>query len=138
MKFPLLVVCFGLLAVGLASAQIVPPVTLTMDTPFVVGNTTLPAGSYEIHPTGDLDILEIRGATGSPAVMFEVVPIDSITPFKKTEVVFNKYGNNLVLKSIMIAGETTGSTSITSHVERRHAKTFGKPTKVSRPAMKKK
>lgn len=138
MRIPLLALGFALLAAVAASAQIISPITFTMDTPFVVGNTTLPAGDYEVVPTDEEGLLELRGIRGSPAVMFEVVPIDSGTPFKQTEIGFRKYGNNLVLSSIAVEGETTGAGTVVSHVERRHAKSFGKATKVSRPAKKKK
>jgi hypothetical protein len=138
MRTKFFAVCFALLAAAVASSQIISPVTFKMDTPFVVGNTTLPAGSYEIVPTDEEGVLELRGASGSPGVLFDTVSIENVTPFKQTEILFHRYGNNLVLKSVMVAGETTGATSVTSHLERRHAKAFGKPTKVSRPAMKKK
>ena len=130
--------CLGLLALGVASAQIISPVDFSMDTSFTVGNTTLPAGTYEIVPTDNEGILEVRGAKGVPSVFFEVEPLESLAPFTKTEITFNRYGRNLVLKSIMVEGETSGATSIAQHVERQHRKASGKPTKVTRPATKKK
>ena len=137
MKSILLLMSLALLAAGIASAQIISPVTFTMDSSFEVGNSTFPAGNYEISPTDDPSLLELRSANGSHALMFEITPLDSVTPFKQTELVFNKYGNNMVLKSIKVEDETVGATTLTSLLERRHVKTFGKPTKVSRPARKK-
>jgi hypothetical protein len=135
LKFAL---CFGLVALGAAWAQIISPVDFSMDTSFAVGNTNLPAGKYEIIPTDELSVLELRGVKGTPSVFFDVEPLESLTPFKKTELVFNRYGDKLVLKSIMVEGETTGATSITGTLEKRHRKAFGAPTKVTRPATKRK
>ena len=126
-----------LLSLGVASAQIVNPVIFTMDTEFAVGNTTMPAGTYEIRPTDDPLVLEITGEKGKPGALFDVEPIDSVAPFKQTELVFNKYGNNMVLKEVTVAGGTTGINILTSHLERRHRKAFGKPTRVRHPAKKK-
>ena len=138
MRLPLLLMGFALLTAGLASAQIISPVEFTMDSAFEVANTTLPAGTYEILPTDDQDILQIQGQKGTPSALFDVTELDSVTPFKQTDLVFNKYGNNLVLKSIKVEGETIGATTVMSELERHHAKTYGKPTKVSHTATKKK
>ena len=137
MKILMLVSSLILLSLGVASAQIVYPVVFTMDTAFVAGNTTFPAGSYEIRPTEDPSIVEIQSEKGAPQALFEVEPLVSVTPFKQTEIVFNKYGNNLVLKEVTVAGETAGVTTVTSHLEKQHRKAFGKPTRVRHPARKK-
>ncbi len=126
-----------LLPVYVASAQITSPVSFTMDTAFVAGNTTLPAGSYEILPMDDPGLIEIRSQKGPAAAVIEVEPLDTVTPFKQTELVFNKYGNNLVLKEITVAGEMNGVTTITTPLEKRHRKAYGKPTRVRHPAKKK-
>ena len=55
-----------LVSLGAAAAQIMSPVTVDIKTEFVIGNATLPAGSYEILPTDDEGVLEIRGPTGCP------------------------------------------------------------------------
>jgi hypothetical protein len=124
-----------LLSLGVASAHITTRVTFTMDSEFVVGNTTFPAGAYEVSPTDDPSVLEVRGAAkGAPAAMFEVEPLVSVTPFKQTELVFNKYAEHMVLKDVMVAGTTIGDTTVTAHTEKRHRKEHGTPTKVRRPA----
>ncbi len=108
-----------------------------MNTEFVVGNTTFPAGSYDIRPTDDPNTLEIQSQKGALAAMFAIEPLESVTPFKQTELVFNKYGNHMVLKEVMVVGETTGATTVTSMTEKRHRKEHGKPTRVRHPAKKK-
>ena len=127
-----------LLSLGAASAHITTPVLFKMDTEFVVGNTTLPAGSYEVMPTDDSSLLEIRGeAKGAPSAFFEVEPLVTVARFKQTELVFNKYAEHMVLKDIMVAGTTIGDTTVTAHTEKRHRKEHGAPTKVRRPATSK-
>lgn len=133
-RLAVLVVGCALLLAANASAQVTSPVTFTMDNPFIVDNTTLPAGSYQILPTDDLGFLELRNDKGARALFFEVVEVDSDTPFKQTEVLFNKYGNNLVLKSIRVQGQLIGDTTVISHAESSYSKNSGKPTKVTRPA----
>ena len=126
---------FFLLSLGVASAHIATRVTFTMDSEFVVGNTTFPAGAYEMLPTDDPSVLEVRGtAKGAPAAMFEVEPLVSVTPFKQTELVFNKYAEHMVLKDVMVAGTTIGDITVTANTEKRHRKDHGAPTKVRRPA----
>ena len=125
-----------LLSLGVASAQIGSRVTFTMETDFVVGNTTFPAGSYEIVPTDDQSVMEIRGQKGTPGALFEVEPLVSVTPFKLTELVFNKYAEHMVLKEAMVSGETNGVTTVTTNAEKRHRKDHGKPTRVRRSAKK--
>ena len=126
-----------LLPVCVASAQIASPVRFSMNTSFAAGNATFPAGSYEIRPTDDQGVFEIRSEDGRHGALVEVEPLDTDTPFKQTELVFNKYGNNMVLKEVTVAGGTTGINILTSHLERRHRKAFGKPTRVRHPAKKK-
>jgi len=137
MKTLMLGSIFFLLSLGVASAQIISPVTFTIGTEFVVGNTTFPAGSYEITPTDEQGVLEIRGQKGAPAALFETEPLVTVTPFKQTELVFNKYAEHMVLKDVMVAGETTGATTVTANTEKRHRKEHGKPTRVRHPAKKK-
>ncbi len=127
-----------LLSLGVAPAQIVSPVVFTAEFQFVAGNTTFPAGNYEIRPTDDPGVVEIQNEKGTPEALVEVEPLDTVAPFKQTEITFNKYGNNMVLKEVTVAGETIGVTTVTSQLEKRHRKAFGrKPTRVRHPAKKK-
>ena len=137
MKTATLVLGLALLTLGVASAQVLTPITFSMDTAFVVGNTTLPAGSYEIVPTqDDINLLELRAASGKPSVLFEVDPLYNAAASKSTELQFNKYGNNLVLKNILVEGQSQGDTTVTTPTENRHRKASGKPSVISRIAKK--
>lgn len=135
MKTLLLAVTVLLLCVGLASAQISAPVIFTVESQFIVGNTTFPAGTYRISPTSDdASVVEITGAKGTPSILIQVEPIETTTPYKKTEVIFNKYADHMVLKEAMIEGTTSGIMTETSLAERKHRKDHGKPVRVPKPA----
>jgi hypothetical protein len=121
-----------LLSLGVASAQIVSTLTFTIDSPFVAGNATLPAGSYEIMPTDQQGLLEIRAVKGAHSAFFEVDPMVSVTPYQQTELTFNSYGDHLVLKDITVQGVKTGATTVVAFAETRHKKAHGTPGKVRR------
>ncbi len=125
-----------LLSLGVASAQLTGRVTFTMDSDFVAGNTTFPRGSYEIVPTADQSVVEIRGAKGSPSAFVEVEALASATPYKQTEIIFNKYAEHMVMKEVMVAGLSSGVMMFTSHAEKIHRTDHGKPTRVRHAAQK--
>jgi len=123
----------ALLFLGCASAQIFSSVAFSTTTPFTAGNATLPAGKYIIRLTDDPSILEIANPAGSISVLIEVEALDVRSPARRTVVTFNKYGQNLVLKSIAVEGQETGALSSTETAERRHMRRSGKPAKVEIP-----
>ena len=125
----LLLLCFSL-----APAQIFSSVEFNSNTPFVAGNATLPPGTYIIRLTDDPSMLEIANPPGSISVLIEVEPFSTYSPAKRTAVIFNKYGEHLVLKSVTVQGQENGALSSTEMAERRHMQSHGKPTRVEVPA----
>ncbi len=104
-----------------ATAQIVDPVEFTTSFPFTVGNTTVPAGSYTIRPDDDnAVVLQLQGPHGS--VLFQVENTPGRETPSKTEVVFKRYGDGYVLKSIWLAGSNEGAETLTVEGERHMAK----------------
>jgi hypothetical protein len=90
-----------------ARAQVSRPIEFTTAFPFTVGETTVAGGTYSISADAlDTSTLEIRGRTAS---VFELArqAKPSATP-SRTEVVFERYGDHYILKSIWIAGATVG------------------------------
>jgi hypothetical protein len=92
---------------------------------FVVGNTTLPAGKYEIRRLDDTvtNVSEIRSTNGRTAVVFETEdaqPRDD-QPASKTELVFNKVGNQYFLSQVWVAGSLNGRELPKSKMEKRLA-----------------
>jgi hypothetical protein len=105
-----------------ASAQIIDPVEFTTSFPFTVGNTTVPAGSYTIRPDDDNpQICELIGTNES--VLFLVEPADARVMPPKSEVVFSRYDNRYVLKSIWLEGSTSGAETMSAEGERHAANT---------------
>ena len=106
-----------------ASAQIIDNVDFTTSFAFTVGNATMPAGSYTIKPDDDNpQVLILQGK--NVAAMFQVDPAARQTP-SKTEVVFSRYGDTYVLKSIWIEGSDTGAETIPAEGERHAVKAGG-------------
>ena len=106
-----------------ASAQIENQLDFTTSFAFTVGNTTVPAGRYTITPVEDESwVLELKG--GRTSVLIET---QSATPNdvpSKDEIVFQRYGDQYVLKNIWIEGSDTGyvteTVALEEHIARRH------------------
>jgi hypothetical protein len=104
-----------------ASAQVIDPVEFRTSFAFTVGNATMPAGNYTIRPDDTApSVLELTGPHGS--VFFETQNASPRETPAKTEVVFKRYGDQYVLKSIFIEGESTGAEAVAVHGERHGAK----------------
>jgi hypothetical protein len=125
----LLLMVMSTLGVAEAKAQV--QVQLKTSTPFVAGDATFPSGSYTIiQQQDDPQLFEITDNSNSHSALLSVEIIDSDRPRAKSEVIFNKYGNTLVMKQIWVSGSETGYLVTTGHVEKKAAKS-GKPTKQS-------
>jgi hypothetical protein len=73
--------------------------TFAVSRSFVAGEATLPAGSYKIvQDPDDSGVLQITNMAGSHSVMAMAELVETDAPRKKTEVIFSKYGNTVVLK----------------------------------------
>ena len=98
--------------------------------PFIVANTTLPAGHYVFHMLrgSDLQLMTIASANGNTSVEVMVRPsIDNHTP-RHSDLVFNRYGKTEVLKDIYEAGQKTGVAIVdASHEEAQLQKQGDKP-----------
>ena len=116
-----------LLAVGggvIANAQIstVPGIQVNVPFAFQVGDTTLPAGKYEIKAVGDNEpnVLEIRNDNGGKSIVFETQDAqkreDEVA--KTTELVFDKVGDQYFLSQVWVAGTPTGSELAKSKMEK--------------------
>jgi len=115
--------------VSYADAQITNEIEFKTSSSFVAGQATLPAGAYTVKPVVDSpDILEIAGAaTGEPSVMVEVVGGTTNLTDKNvqgTQLVFNKFGDKMVLTQIWLragGGEAGGTTSYVYQLMPSHA-----------------
>jgi hypothetical protein len=119
----------GLIGVALgmcttsAQGQIIGQLEANIPFTFHAGGAMLPAGKYTIHvlDNTDLGLMEIRSADGHTAALFEVREAqDSSTP-KKSELVFNHYGNRYFLSKLFDEGEKVGSAVVESGYSRQYA-----------------
>jgi hypothetical protein len=110
-----------------ASAQVTNPVEFTTSFPFTVGNSTMPAGAYTIRPDDDNpEILQLTGKQGS--VLFQTNAARSVGPAPKTEVVFKRYGDAYILKTVWLSGSDEGAEALPQEGERHVAKHGGSAT----------
>ena len=112
------------------NAQIVTQMDFKMAQSFVVGNTTLPAGSYVITPVQGTDqsVVMIASSSGKPTVMVEVELVTPDAAQTGSLLKFNKYKGLLALSQIFPGGGNQGYQLTAGHPEKLAAKTE-KPTK---------
>jgi len=117
-----------LLMVGgamVANAQIDSGVTIQANIPFafVVGDTTLPAGKYDIKVLDgeSANVLEIRSVSGHTHVVFDTENTETQADqfVSKGEFVFDKVGDTYFLSQIWMAGSSSGSQLAKSRMEKR-------------------
>jgi hypothetical protein len=114
---------------ALAHAQVTDPVEFTTSFPFTVGNTTMPAGSYEIRrDTDNGTVYRIESQKKHIGTLFEVEGTSMSKAPQKSEVVFKRYGSGYVLKSVWEEGSTEGVQTVMVEAERHHVKNGGTPT----------
>jgi hypothetical protein len=105
-------------------AQIIDTVEFTTLFPFTAGNAKLPAGTYSIRPDEDNpQILELTGA--HTAALVEAQSTQAGRPSSKTDVVFKRFGNVYVLKSVWVEGSSEGATIILAEGEKHAARQQG-------------
>ena len=121
----LMLIC--LLTVGgvVANAQVsaVPQIEANVPFDFVVGDTKLPAGKYEIRAIDETSnsVLEIHSVNTRTAVLFDTGELDTGgDEIKgKTQLVFNKVAGQYFLSQIWVAGTSSGNALIPSRMEKR-------------------
>src|SRR5580700_6003037 len=92
-KLALLTLVVLTVGVRAGNAQIVTQMDFKMAQSFVVGNTTLPAGSYVITPVQGTDqsVVMIASSSGKPTVMVEVELVTPDAAQTGSLLKFNKY-----------------------------------------------
>ena len=110
-----------------AQAQIIG--TLQADIPFQfhVGAAELPAGRYAIQVLDDSDLtmMKIISADGSKSALFNVLAAQANSTPDKSELTFNKYGDQYFLANLFEEGNPDGSQVVESRDEKKMAKTGG-------------
>jgi hypothetical protein len=96
---------------GNANAQLTGNLEVDIPFAFHAGNAKLPAGKYIIRPMDDSDltVMEISSADGSISALFDVEDAQANSTPAKSELIFNKYGNNYFLSKLFDEGNPQGS-----------------------------
>jgi hypothetical protein len=104
-----------------AHAQLIGSMEANIPFQFHAGDTKLPAGKYVIRmlDDSDLTIMEISKPDGSVAALFQVHAAEANSTPRKSELIFNKYGNSYFLEKLFDEGEADGSQVVESNYEKR-------------------
>ncbi len=110
---------------GKARAQIIGDLDADIPFQFHAGNAKFPAGKYRIHvlEDADLTVMEIASADGSASALFQVQESDANSAPAKSELIFNKYGNQYFLAKLFDEGNPSGSEVVESRYEKQLGKT---------------
>ena len=102
-------------------AQIIGELEVNIPFQFYAGSTKLPAGNYVVHmlDQSDLRIMEISSANGSTSALFEVEDAEANPAPRKSELIFNKYGDRYFLAKVVDEGNPDGSRVPESQYEKR-------------------
>jgi len=119
---------FVLLAVAPALGRNSSSHKIQADIPFefIVGNTTLPAGTYTFtKPTSTPGVLLIRSLDGHESLVVMTRDVqEGLTPPDETKLVFNRYGDQYFLAQVWTIGTVSGREFLESSTESEVAKNF--------------
>jgi hypothetical protein len=115
------------------SAQIPGDVDADIPFKFIVNSTTLGPGKYVIRPASQ-GSLEIVGSGGHATVFVLTEEAEAKTEPSKTELVFNRHGDQEFLSKIFIEGERDGVALTISPIEKKLDDAGQKHEVHSRPA----
>jgi hypothetical protein len=104
-----------------AHAQVIGELEVDIPFQFHAGNAKLPAGKYVLHmlDNSDLKVMEISTADGSTSALFDVQNAEANSAPRKSELIFNKYGDRYFLAKIFDEGNPDGSSVPESQYEKR-------------------
>jgi hypothetical protein len=121
-----LVLCLLTIGGGVgANAQVgtVPEIEVNVPFDFMVGDTRLPAGKYQIRSINEASdkVLEIRSANSRTSVLFDTEDAENRGELvkNKTQLVFDKVGDEHFLFQIWVEGSASGNELGKSRMEKR-------------------
>ena len=108
-------------------AQLTSPITFKTTFAFTAGNTKFPAGAYEVRPQqSEAGVVEIYSNPGGEhGALLEVRAGPKEKP-SKGDVIFQRYGDTYVLKTLWVAG--SGVTLVETYAEKATKAKGGTPT----------
>ena len=105
---------------GTARAQVVDPIVADIPFDFTVRQTTLPAGHYTIKRLGSsAEVMEILGDNHRQAVVFLVESAQLSKEPNKSELIFDRVGDEYFLSEVFEEGDNIGVEVPKSRAERR-------------------
>ena len=106
-----------------AQGQIIGQLEANIPFTFHAGGSKPPPGKYVIHvlDNTDLSLMEIESADGRTAALFNVREAQDSTDPKKSELVFNHYGNRYFLSKLFDEGEKVGSAVVEAGYSKKYA-----------------
>jgi hypothetical protein len=115
-------VVLGMSTIG-AQGQIIGQLEADIPFTFHAGGAKLPPGKYTIHVLDNTDLrqMEIQSADGRTSALFEVREAQDSTAPKKSELVFNHYGDRYFLSKLFDEGEKVGSAVVESGYAKQYA-----------------
>lgn len=107
-----------------AKAQIVGDLVVNVPFEFHAGNADFSAGEYRIRMVDDsgLTVMQISSMDGARSALFQVQESDAKDTPTKSELIFNKYGDQYFLAKLYDQGERIGSEVLKSRYELRISK----------------
>jgi hypothetical protein len=102
-----------------AKAQIVGDLVVKVPFEFHAGNSDFPAGEYRIRSVDNsgLAVMQISTMDGSRSALFQVEESDAAATPTKSELIFNKYGDQYFLSKLYDQGERIGSEVLKTRTE---------------------
>jgi hypothetical protein len=109
-------------------AQLTSSITFKTTFAFTAGNTKFPAGAYEVRPQqSEAGVVEIRSTPGGEhGALLEVRAGQPKEKPSKGDVIFQRYGDTYVLKTLWDAG--SGVTLVETYAEKATKAKGGTPT----------
>jgi hypothetical protein len=98
------------LAAASVRAQNAGDLAVTIPFEFAVAGKTMPAGDYYVRRSidGSRAVIRIQSKMGSASVYLSTHPVQSSNIPNDSKLVFNKYGGQLFLSQLWVAGRSTG------------------------------
>jgi hypothetical protein len=115
-------VVLGMSTIG-AYGQIIGQLEANIPFTFHAGGAKLPPGKYTIRILDNTDLgqMEIQSADGRTSALFEVREAQDSTAPKKSELIFNRYGDRYFLSKLFDEGEKVGSAVVESGYAKKYA-----------------
>jgi hypothetical protein len=118
---------------GKAHAQVIGNLEVAIPSQFHAGDTKLPPGKHIIHTidSSELTFMEISSVDGHTSALLKIRDTESNSTPAKSELVFNKYGDQYFLEKVFDEGNSDGSRIEESRYKTKVSEAAGSPIHVA-------